>query len=293
MSEESPQSAAVCTAPAGTATLGRLSAAQLPQALGLSSALAWPYRIEDWAFAQQLGDCLALELDGQVVGTGGRWNFGDRFATIGMIIVANPSQGRGYGARLVDVLLEGAGGRSVLLIATAEGLEMYRRRGFTSYGEISQYQGIADWPEPAPASTRIRAAAAGDLAAISGLDEAATGMPREQLLASLAQVGSVTVMNDQGVVSGYAVCRRWGRGYVVGPVVAASVADAQLLIHHAASGLRGQFVRVDTAPTTGLGAWLETGGLKRVDTVNAMVRGPAPQPSGPARVFALSNQSLG
>jgi hypothetical protein len=118
-------------------------------------------------------------------------------------------------------------------------------------------------------------------------------MDRRILLEKLEQVGQLTVLGKPGSIRGYAVSRRFGRGHVIGPVVAADAADAQALIKDAFSKLPNEFVRVDTPTHLGLGSWLEEEGLKRVDTVSSMVRGALPEVSGSSRLFALCSQSLG
>lgn len=270
-----------------------LGAAHLPQALSLSSALGWPYRLEDWAFAHGLGQGLALEQDGRLIGTAMRWDYGAAYGSVGMIIVANAFKGRGYGARLVDALLAGAGPRNLFLNATQEALELYRRRGFVITGELHQHQGVLAPSGSEPPPARIRTAEAADLAQIMKLDLAALGMPRHELLRRLMESGTMLVLGDPGEESGYATCRAFGRGHVIGPVVAARIEDARALIDAAMSRLQGHFVRVDTPRDLGLGPWLEARGLERVDTASAMVRGTLPQLTGSARVYALCSQSLG
>jgi GNAT superfamily N-acetyltransferase len=276
-----------------TPLLTALSAAHLPQAVDLSSEMGWPYRIEDWAFAYRLGAGLALEQAGRLIGTAMRWDYGDALTSIGMVIVAKACQGRGYGARLVDELLAGTGSRSVFLNATQEGLELYRRRGFTCTGELNQHQGVPVVTESGSRQAQIRTADASDLPLILKLDRDALGMPRTELLEGLLAAGQLLVLSDRGAANAYAACRAFGRGHVIGPVVATRVEDARALIEAAMSQLPCSFIRVDTDATSGLGPWLEARGLKRVDTAISMVRGALPSPSGHGRVFALCSQSLG
>lgn len=279
------------------AVLKKLTVAHLPQALALSSALGWPYRLEDWAFAHSLGDGLALE-HGQLVGTAMRWDYGGAFASVGMIIVATQCKGRGYGARLVDALLDGAGSRNIFLNSTAEALELYRRRGFVPTGTLNQHQGVfvAAGERPGlvePIDSHIKSAADADLPEIIKLDEAALGMPRPELLKRIAEVGQLTVLSRGGSVTGYAACRAFGKGHVIGPVIAPDVDAARVLIDSILSQLPTGFVRVDTRADSGLGPWLESRGLACVDTATQMVRGATPPASERARVFALCSQSLG
>lgn len=280
------------------AVLNKLTAAHLPQALALSSELGWPYRLEDWAFAHSLGEGLALEQDGQLVGTAMRWDYGGAFASVGMIIVSANRKGRGYGARLVDALLDSAGSRSIFLNSTAEALELYRRRGFVPTGVLEQHQGVfvsgGGLPSAAePIDSHIKSAADADLPEIIKLDEAALGMPRPELLKSIAAVGKLTVLTSRGCATGYAACRAFGKGHVIGPVIAPDVDAARVLIGSILSQLPTGFVRVDTRADSGLGPWLESRGLPCVDTATPMIRGDSPPGSDRARVFALCSQSLG
>jgi hypothetical protein len=80
---------------------------------------------------------------------------------------------------------------------------------------------------------------------------------------------------------------------VVGPCAAESAQDAQLLILAQLAKLKGQFVRVDVYAEYGMSDWLESLGLDRVGSATAMVKGRRPVSDGPARMYALANQSFG
>jgi L-amino acid N-acyltransferase YncA len=210
-----------------------------------------------------------------------------------MIIVTASAQGGGFGSRLFDGLLEAADGRNVLLNSTAEGLALYERRGFTAWGTVLQHQGWLAGAVAPDARHGIRPATVSDLAAIQTFDERATGMPRPSMVAALAEAGDVAVIEREGRIAGYAIARRWGRGYVIGPVAAESPRDAQRLMLAQLSKLHGQFVRIDVYAEDGLGGWLASLGLERVGQATAMVRGRGPVSDGPARMYALANQSFG
>ena len=113
------------------------------------------------------------------------------------------------------------------------------------------------------------------------------------MVAALADLGEAVVIERAGRIAGYAIARRWGRGHVIGPVAAESAEDAQRLILALLSKLHGQFVRVDVYAEHGLGGWLEGFGLERVGGTTAMVKGRRPVSDGPARMYALANQSFG
>lgn len=279
--------------PSAPLDLTKFEARHVPGALKLSQEMGWPYRSEDWEFAAAVGQGLVLMRNGGVIGTAMWWNYGEAYASAGMIIVTASAQGGGFGSRLFDGLLEVTGGRNVLLNSTEEGLTLYKRRGFTAWDTVFQHQGplgVAVVPDD---RGDIRPATASDLVAIQAFDERASGMPRQTMVAALADVGDVAVIDLGGRVAGYAIARRFGRGYVIGPVAAESVHDAQRLIVAQLSGLKGQFVRIDIHAEHGLGDWLKSLGLKQVGQATAMVKGLRPVFVGPARMYALANQSFG
>jgi GNAT superfamily N-acetyltransferase len=273
--------------------LMNLETRHVPGALRLSQEMGWPYRREDWEFATRVGHGLVLERAGEVIGTAMWWNYGPAHASAGMIIVTATVQGGGYGSRLFDGVLEATDRRNVLLNSTEEGLTLYKRRGFTAWGTVLQHQGLLTVAVTPDSCNGIRPATVSDLAAIQALDEQATGFPRPSMVAALADVGDVVVIDRGGRVVGYAIARRWGRGYVIGPVAAESAQDAQRLILAQLSNLHGQFVRIDVYAEHGLGGWLESMGIERVGGATAMVKGLLPISVEPPRMYALANQSFG
>ena len=265
----------------------------LEGALKLSREMSWPYRLEDWDVALQLGKGFVLERGGTVIGTAAWWPYGETHASAGMIIVAKTAQGRGYGARLMDALLTSARPRSIALNSTAEGQALYQRRGFVPVGVIHQHQGIPGERHKTSRSDLVRSMTVTDFEAIMRLDRDATGLERRRMLEKLLHSGDGYVLQRDGMARGYAICRLFGRGHVIGPVVAETATDARALIEAALARLGKAFVRIDTSATSQIGEWLERIGLEQVGDATTMILGtPAPS-SGPARVFAIPNQSFG
>jgi GNAT superfamily N-acetyltransferase len=271
----------------------RLTAGHLPQALELSRALQWPYRLEDWAFALGLGRGFAVEIEGRLAGTALWWPYGERYGSAGMIIVAAQDQRKGIGALLMDALLADAAGRTLILNSTGEGMALYTRLGFVPYGRVHQHQAVLDRPPAAEAAECLRSLVPDDRPAIYGLDKAASGMERRALIDALFEISDVKIIERGGIISGYGCVREWGRGVVIGPVIAADAADARALIASLAAPHVGRFVRIDVPEATGLSPWLETIRLPQVDHVISMALGGPPLTDLGKRLFALSNQSLG
>jgi ribosomal protein S18 acetylase RimI-like enzyme len=265
----------------------------LEGAAKLSREMSWPYRVEDWDFALQLGHGFVLQCAGMVIGTALWWPYGETHASAGMIIIAKAAQGRGYGTQLMDAVLAAAHPRTIVLNSTAEGLALYERRRFGPIGVIHQHQGIPKQRYEAPRPCLVRAMAPSDFEAITRLDRQATGWTRREMLGRLIEVGDGYVLLRDGIPRGYAISRLFGRGHVIGPVVAESPTDARALIEAALAPLGSVFVRVDTSTTSQLGEWLEGIGLQQVGDATTMVLGMQMPSTGPARMFALANQSFG
>jgi GNAT superfamily N-acetyltransferase len=260
---------------------------------GLTQAVRWPHRVEDWRFALDMGDGFALSDGDRLLGTAMGWAFGPDRGCFGMLIVAADQQGQGLGARLMGAALDRLGGRAVQLHATPDGQKLYRRLGFEATGAIRQHQGaVGQVPAAAPpAGMRLRLALAPDLAAITTLDEAATGMARGRVLAALMQANDTVALERDGLVLGFATLRPFGRGEVIGPVVAPDLPAAWALVTHLLSTRQGAFVRIDITDFA-LSPLLEAQGLACVDEALRMVRGELPEAAA-VRSFALVNQALG
>ncbi|AWB07093.1 GNAT family N-acetyltransferase (plasmid) [Azospirillum humicireducens] len=269
----------------------------LKDALLLSQQAQWPHRLEDWSLTLSLSQGLvALDAEtSQVVGTVLMTPYGEDAATVNMVIVDEGWRGQGLGRRLMDEAMALAGARPLRLTATREGLPLYEKLGFREVGMVLQHQGEGG-PVPPFAAEDVAPAAADDHAVIAALDRQAFGADRSLLLDRFAEVGSFTLLRRNGAAVGFAALRDFGRGQVIGPVVAPDAEGAKALIGPIIAAHPGKFLRVDTTAGTGLGPWLADCGLRHVGGGVAMRR-PAPataaQPSAPVSTFALASQALG
>ena len=96
---------------------------------------------------------------------------------------------------------------------------------------------------------------------------------------------------ENGRVVGYAIERAFGRGSVIGPVIAATEPDAIALFKAAA---RPGFVRVDrTLDAPSFGRHLTACGLALDSESPVMLRGDSPAATAPQRIYALASHALG
>jgi hypothetical protein len=123
------------------------------------------------------------------------------------------------------------------------------------------------------------------------LDAAALGVPRPAVLEHVLTVGRAFVLVEDGRVTGYAIERAFGRGSVIGPVVAATEPDAIAPFNAAA---RPGFVRVDRPlDAANFGRHLAACGLALDSEAPTMLRGDWPAATAPQRIYALASHPLG
>ncbi|NEK20239.1 GNAT family N-acetyltransferase [Rhizobium leguminosarum] len=263
----------------------------LEAAVALSRQAGWPHRTEDWQLALALSDGMVAVEDGKVVGTVLVTPYKEDCATINMVIVDETMRGRGLGRKLMDAALLIAGDRPLRLVATTAGLPLYQKLGFHETGTVAQHQGLAG---DIAASAETQAATDADLPAIAALDRLAFGADREGLLSYFAGIGAFAVLRSDGHVSGFACLRPFGRGEVIGPVVAADLGQARKLIEHFIARRPGRFLRVDTTAETGLSPWLVEQGLAHVGGGITMRKPLVRDTADPTvTTFALASQALG
>lgn len=274
----------------------RMTADDLPAAHKLSLSVLWPHRLEDWKFIHELGEGIVAEDGSGIVGTVMCWVHGPDYASVGMMVVSPEYQHTGIGRELVSRILKEVGDRTLLLHATASGVKFCESFGFVQTGWVHQHQGSVFRAPfvPLGAGERIRPISPRDEPALADMSRRAVGMPRGTVLKHLMDVADIVAIDRYGELIGFAALRKFGHGYVIGPVVAPDAERAKALIAHWAGTHAGSFVRLDVPDISGLSPWLTEMGLVQVEaTVHAMVRGEPPRPDPSITRFALLSQSLG
>ncbi len=278
-----------------TFTIRSMKAHDLAQGHALSQQLGWSNRLEDWQDAFRLGQGMVIEQAGKVVATALYWCWGARVASVGLVIVKEALRGQGFGKALFRALMEKLDGYSVRLHATPEGRALYEKFGFVVTGCVYQYQGLLAMTTPCLPRTgmRLRPGHVADIATLAALDYQASGMQRDALIAGLLRDYPLSVLeNAQGKMLGFAVLRRFGRGYMLGPLVCPQPDDARALCSVLFAEITNTFVRIDSQGE--IDDWLAAQGLALVDRPVMMVRGETWQPAHNApRSFALVTQAMG
>jgi len=259
--------------------------------LRLSRQVGWPHTGEDLSLITGLSEGIVALSEGKVAGTAFITRFGPAHCACNLIIVDETMRGRGLGRGLMNAIMTLAGACEKRLVATQDGLPLYRKFGFRETGRILQQQGLAAETASESAARWVDNPQLNNLVA---LDHAACGAPRAELIASLMKTGRVAALENGSRIEGFAILRPFGRGDLIGPVVASGTESAKALIDFILAQYTGRFVRIDCPETCGLATWLESRGL--MPAGGGITMSTAPQigrSRTEAQTFALANQALG
>ncbi|MDG2406905.1 MAG: GNAT family N-acetyltransferase [Paracoccaceae bacterium] len=263
---------------------------------GLCVAVNWPHRPHDVDLLLALGHgFVARDTIGRPLGAGMWFDYENDAAMIGMMMTHPKLQAGGLGREILAKIEATLAERHLRLNATGSAWRLYRSVGFRETGSVVQYQGIVRSDVGVVSTPEARIATHTDLPAITMLDKALFGTERAQVLAQLFEASQVHVTMSAGQITGFAMCRPFGRGDLIGPLVAACEDDAVTLARGFLQTHSGRFVRLDAdARHKALGGFLNAAGLKNYDTVVAMTRGThfGPEASD-TQVYALASQALG
>lgn len=149
------------------------------------------------------------ENDGRLVGSGFAHVRADK-AGIGPVTVAPEAQGSGAGRAIMERLLEETREcSSVRLIQDAfnnVSFSLYSKLGFVPRDIVARFVADAPVPTPPSDSLAVREMIAVDLDSVAALDEQRTGMRRHPDFALLLSLGSQSVCERNGRLTGF-LCR--------------------------------------------------------------------------------------
>ncbi|WP_416068468.1 GNAT family N-acetyltransferase [Rhizobium sp. ZK1] len=281
--------------------IGDVAAADLKQLHALSISVGWPHRAEDWQFLREVGKGVVATDDiGRIMSSAMWFRQSPALATIGMVITSPRLQTQGTGLWLMESALQDLEGVDLRLNATRAAQRLYLSLDFMPEKKVYQCQGIVtDAPSEQDFSGDLRVLGPDDLAAVTALDAAAFGVVRAGVIEKLMAHSRGYGLFRDDVLKAFALCRRFGRGHVVGPIVASDDEEAIAVVSPHIRDHEGRFLRLDTHFETGDFALLVVrSGLAVYDTVLTMSRGKrlADFTTGEASApmtYSLASQTLG
>ena len=231
-------------ASADVPAIERLDLGDVDGGLALSDATGWNQTGDDWRVFLAHGEVVGCrDRDGRLVATAAALPFDARTGWISMVLVDAGWRHRGLATALLSHCIDSLrrSGRAAVLDATPAGAPVYRRLGFAAGFAFDRWQGhgaVAAGAPPSVAATSSVDRPSLHADAVVALDADAGGVERGVLLRDIvSRAGSRTIASMAG--DGVVVSRAGRRATQVGPLVAASDADAVALAGAALDALSG------------------------------------------------------
>ena len=282
---------------AQSAVLRPMTLDDIPAGLRLCRASRWNQIARDWEHFLRVnpGGALALQKDGQVVGTVATLRYGP-VGWVAMVLVDPAERRQGFGTRLLTAALDLLRDLpSVELDATPLGEPIYRAHGFTAIERLSRMTGCAPGAGLLRRSPAVRPMQPSDLPRVAAWDEGAFGRDRRALIEWL-HAGApeyAWIAEAAGRITGYALGRHGFDFAQLGPVCADKAAVAIELAAACLAGQPGRVFAIDARHLEpGWIAWLESIGFREQRPFTRMGRSPSPH-GDIRRRFATAGPELG
>lgn len=275
-------------------TIRAMTLGDLQTVLGWAEDEGWNPGLDDaeaFLAADPLG-FLVKEVDGIPVAAISVVNHNANFAFLGLYLCKPQFRGQGHGMDIWRAGIAHAGTRSIGLDGVPDQQENYARSGFVTYGSTIRLEGRIT----AELDTSVRRASSDEIETLVTRDAKACGTDRTAFATawfSPSPNRQTMALTDGGEITGCATFRRCISGTKIGPLYAASQADAQVLLasNPFAKGDEPVFVDVQ-AQSSPLGALLQKLGFGPCFETARMFKGSPPE-ANPTPFHAIATMELG
>ncbi|MGC3947116.1 MAG: GNAT family N-acetyltransferase [Chryseolinea sp.] len=272
----------------------------IPSGLSLCRSAGWNQLARDWELFLRIepqGSRVCLDEGGNVVGTVTTIRYHDRFAWIGMVLVAPNHRRKGIGFKLLEEAIQVLNDQScVKLDATPAGREVYIKLGFEDEYMLTRMSASAinaKYLRSSPAATPLTSA---DFEKVASFDRETFGADRTALLTWMSEgapeFAIKVVEGDQ--LKGYCFGRPGYRYAHIGPVVASNTNVAKELLSTALKYVGGMPVILDVPHHhKAWKDWLEAVGFSELRSFMRMYRGNNSYPGIPENQYAILGPEFG
>ncbi|MDZ3952741.1 GNAT family N-acetyltransferase [Bacillus thuringiensis] len=228
----------------------RLRKEQISDIVALSSYIGWDYNREEVETIFNSGIVYGVWNERkELIASAAIILYGEKLASIGMVIVHPDYKGRGIGKIITEACVKSVSAHTpIMLIATDEGKPLYEKLGFRAVSYVSKY--ICNSYNAKDYCVRnedyVMNYEEGDLEKIIKIDEYAFGTNRKEFLKKriMQSKQCVVVKNTEENIIGYGLSIQTPENKIIGPVVAKNNAMAMRIVHDLAREHHGK-LRID------------------------------------------------
>ncbi|PGK42407.1 GNAT family N-acetyltransferase [Bacillus anthracis] len=246
--------------------------------ISLAERIGWDYGLEEIYTVLSSGIVYGIRNEkGEIIASAAIILYGEKLASIGMVIVHPDYKGRGIGKAITNSCIKSVSAQTpIMLIATDEGKPLYEKLGFRAVSYVSKYicnsynmndycigneEYMMNYEEC-------------DLEEIMKLDEYAFGTNRKVFLKKriIQSEQCIVVKDKEQNVLGYGLSIQTPENKIIGPVVARNDAMAMRIVHYLAREHHGK-LRIDVPEgKDGFMKELEITGFQKVHTPPIMMK---------------------
>ncbi|PGQ01794.1 GNAT family N-acetyltransferase [Bacillus cereus] len=258
--------------------LERLREAKTGNIVSLSSYIGWDYNREEIETIFNAGNVYGVWNEREeLIASAAIILYGEKLASIGMVIVPPDYKGRGIGKIITEACVKSVSAHTpIMLIATDEGKPLYEKLGFRAVSYVSKY--ICNSYNAKDYCVRnedyVMNYEEGDLEKIIKIDEYAFGTNRKEFLKKriMQSEQCIVVRDKEQNILGYGLSIQTPENKIIGPVVAKNDEMTMRIVHDLARGHNGK-LRMDVPEgKNDFMKELEVAGFKKVNTPPIMMK---------------------
>ncbi|PFF05811.1 GNAT family N-acetyltransferase [Bacillus cereus] len=256
----------------------RLREEKIENIVSLSSYIGWDYNREEIETIFKSGIVYGVWNEREeLIASAAIILYGEKLASIGMVIVHPDYKGRGIGKIITEACVKSVSAHTpIMLIATDEGKPLYEKLGFRAVSYVSKY--ICNSYDANDYCVRnedyMMNYKEGDLEKIIKIDEYAFGTNRKGFVTKriMQSEQCIVVKDKEQNVLGYGLSIQTPENKIIGPVVAEDDAMAMRIVHYLAREHHGK-LRIDVSEgKKDFMRKLESVGFQKVHTPPIMMR---------------------
>ncbi|MBO1578490.1 GNAT family N-acetyltransferase [Bacillus sp. XF8] len=229
----------------------RVEEKDIPHFISLSESVGWDYSLEEIKTIFQSGIVYGgKNMQGKFIASAAIILYGEKLASIGMVIVHSQYKGKGIGRKITEACIRSVSEKtSIMLIATEEGRPLYERLGFQVVSHVSKYicnQYVTPRGYDRNEQHIFMDYDEEDSNRIVKLDEAAFGVNRRNFIQRrIEQCEQCVVVKDkENYIVGYGMSVQTPENRIIGPIVALTDNIASGIVYHLIKDYNGK-LRID------------------------------------------------
>ena len=234
-------------------TMRVMTEADIPFGMKLKNITRWNQLPADWKRFIDLepkGMFIAVDENGEDVGTVSTTTYGTKLAWIGMVLVPPEKRRMGIGTALLKASMQYCVDQKIEVVgldATPMGNKLYLTLGFGCDFALERRQGVSVGQAFLPVAKGVEKLQKSDLAALAAFDAPIFGVPRPNVLKLLLKdyPELCWVAKSGGKITGYVMMRPGFNAHQIGPWIAQDAATAEELFKTALAAIPGKPIFFD------------------------------------------------